>query len=240
MTKQSDQLAALEPVANVISEYLADLMNPMCPRAELEPGMCMVVYRARTKVFTVSLPAMLQALVVNDGDFRVDHMGTSFGLRPEAEDTPEAAGKGNSVATIYWATLATGIKELAPVAAIRDATEYALGQAGFRLKEGKNGFNIISRDGMLTNRYALNFEMPTEGDIENMVRFARTVRQINIGNNAADFYLNKELCQAWNICQKCYTPRGMPCGCAQERPRVGGYKRKSAPTGATFSKDLDF
>ena len=96
---------------------------------------------------------------------------------------------------------------------------------------------------MLTNRYALNFEAPSEDDIENMVRYARTVRQINIGNNAADFYLNRELCQAWNICQKCYKPRGMPCGCVTERPRVAGYKRRAAPTartGAKFSKDLDF
>ena len=243
VTKQSNQLAALEPVAKVISEYLADLVNPMCPRAELEPEMFMVIYRMRSKSFTVSLPAMLQAAVVNEGDFRVDHMGTAFGLSPEAEEAPETQGRGNSVATIYWATLATGIKELAPIAAIRDATEYALGQAGFRLKEGKQGFNTITKDGMLTNRYALNFEAPSEDDIENMVRYARTVRQINIGNNAADFYLNRELCQAWNICQKCYKPRGMPCGCVTERPRVAGYKRRASPaarTGAKFSKDLDF
>ena len=112
MTKQSNQLAALEPVAKVISEYLADLVNPMCPRAELEPEMFMVIYRMRSKSFTVSLPAMLQAAVVNEGDFRVDHMGTAFGLSPEAEEAPETQGRGNSVATIYWATLATGIKEL--------------------------------------------------------------------------------------------------------------------------------
>jgi hypothetical protein len=241
VTKTSNQLAALAPLEQPIAEYMAAILNNTSPRAQGDPSLFMVKYRERTKSFTLTLPAMLQATVVDAGVFRIDHQGTKFALHPVHEEAPTKAGEGNKVQTIYWGTLVTGIKETAPISVIRDATLDALGAAGFKVKEGKAGFNTILSKGMLTNKFAINFDVPTEYDIENMIRAAKTVRQIRVGNNAADFYLNRELCSTWQLCNQCYTSRAAAeCGCAARGPRKNLKRKEPSTSGATFGGDVDF
>ena len=94
---------------------------------------------------------------------------------------------------------------------------------------------------LLTKKYAINFETLTGDESEQMIRYARSVRQIRIGENAADLYLSQGLCLAWNLCSKCYTHRSaLECGCTEEKKGKRQKRDAPAPSGATFSNEIDF
>ena len=241
VVKTDNQVATLETLEKPIAEYMAARLDAACPRAAIEPNLFMVRWSLRTKIFTVSLPAMLQDYILDAGIFKIEHLGSKYAMKPVMADEPTKSGEGNKVSTIYWDTLVTGIKETAPTSAIHNTVREYLAPIGYKMREGRAGFNAILKDGLLTNKYAINFEAPTGDESEQMIRYARSVRQIRIGENAADLYLSQELCQAWNLCSKCYTHRSaLECGCAEEKKGKMRKKNPTAPSGATFSNEIDF
>ena len=241
MVKTDNQVATLELLQKPIAEYMAAKLDAACPRATIGPSLFMVRWSKRTKMFTVSLPALLQDYILDAGIFKIEHQGSKYAMKPTMASEPTKSGEGNKVSTIYWATLVTGIKETAPTSLIHTTVRDYLAPIGYKMKEGRAGFNAIMKDGLLTNKYAINFETPTVEESEMMIRYSKSVRQIRVGENAADLYLNAGLCRTWGICPKCYTHRSAPeCGCAEERPGKRQKRDAPAPSGATFSNDIDF
>ena len=94
VVKTDNQVATLELLEKPIAEYMASRLDAACPRAAIEPNLFMVRWSARMKIFTVSLPEMLQDYILDAGIFKIEPLGSKYAMKPIMADEPTKSGEG--------------------------------------------------------------------------------------------------------------------------------------------------
>jgi hypothetical protein len=224
-------------LAGLNDNFKAFMVAKIPSSKPLDPSIFVVSFN-RT-AYTLNIPKSLVPMVLALGRFTINKEDTGAKYLFETKEVTVVSKGTDRASDDNWCTVLMHKHETAPIGVIREHLVAHLEKHGFKMIEGKGGFNPDKKP-----KISSNFNIPDQNLVyRHHLKSFRTLT-ITAHNNV---WLGPDFCKEWKICEKChgtnsindYNP-GCNGRCDQNKKRKAPEASTSGATSFGTEEDADF
>ena len=197
LLRSSPPTATLSGLDEIFKEYMVAKVPSTQP---LDPSIFMVSFSGVERSYTLNIPKSLVPLVLSLGNFTIIKEDSNSKYLFETKEVKVITTGSGRLSDDNWCTVRLHKNEVTPIAVIREHLVAHLEKHGFKMTEGKGGFNPDKKP-MISS----NFDIPDQDAVSRHHLKSFRIFSVKCHNNA---WLGAKFCAAWAICEKCHGTNG--------------------------------